>query len=641
MKRILSLILLAAVFAAITFPSGMSSPGKFSDVTESHWAFNFIESLAARGIVAGFPDGTYKPEGTVTRAEWAALLVNAAGLRADDDGLYYSDMNGHWANTHVNAIRKYLPGYADGNFRPDAPAVREDVVVSLVGLLGYALLGYDEPVRFSDMDSISSNAVFYIIVAVQMGLVSGYPDGTFRPRGTLTRAEAAAVLYKAFPPLFGNGLPNVSEEDYRYNEKDGKRHIVIGTYFETFYDSRHTRLSDDPGFSNPLTAQMRLDNVRAIEEKYNVYIEHRNMTFDGLRENIPISIMAGKPGADIYWADAQFLVPCILRGMGAGLESLNIDPARFPYGGDRNVVMQSVKIPGQGQTYIFKPNGINPTIYMMGYNKDMVRAAGLTDPQTLWDRDEWDWETFRRYCVTLTDPGSDVYGWSGYWPNLLQGLLFSNNAAFAPGPTQTLDSPNTMEVLNFMSDLYNVDKAARPWNPNNWYVNNNLYADRKSAFWISTTWLNNEQGGGVATNNPPLPFEFGMVPFPVGPNGNKYTNPSANIEGGYYFIPQFVKDPGLVYDVMYDYTNWFNYNVDDRDDLSWIRDSVYSPENLKYYLEFAKNPLGFDLIFNLGLSTASTEVILSSIYGPAEMTPTQYVVSYRQVFQNALDAYFK
>jgi hypothetical protein len=439
------------------------------------------------------------------------------------------------------------------------------------------------------------------------------------------------IVVRILPPDPNNGP----------REKDGKRHIVIGTYFETYYDSRHDAISNDPGLSNPLSAQMRLDNVRAVEEKHGVYIEHRNMTFDGLRENIPISIMSGKPGAEVYWADAQFSVPAVLSGMSVGLESLGIDEDRFPHGGERNAVMQSIKIPGQDQTYLFKPNVINPIMYMVGYNKEMVEAAGLTDPQTLWDRDEWDWETFREYCITLTDTSRDIYGWSGYWTNLLQGLLFSNNAAFAPGPTQTLDDPRTMEVLNFISDLYNVDKAARPWNPNNWYVNNNLYADRKSAFWISTTWLNNEQGGGTATNNAPLPFKFGMVPFPVGPNGDKATNPSASVEGGYYFIPRYVYDSKQVYDAIYDYTNWFNYDIDDRDDLSWIRDSLHSPENLKYYLEFERNPLGFDLIFNLGLPSAATDVIIASINGPAEMTPAQYVQSYRNVFQNALNAYFK
>jgi hypothetical protein len=453
-----------------------------------------------------------------------------------------------------------------------------------------------------------------------------------------TYYDVGGRCYCIAPP---SPLPSISPDQYVFRTRaDGAREIIIGTYFETFYDSRHQSIDEDRGLSDPYTAQLRLDNVRAVETEHNVYIRHVNMTFDGLRENIPISIMSGKPDADVYWADAQFAVPAVLNRMGTGLETLDIAPERFPHGGNDNVVMQSIKIPGQERTFLFKPNVINPIMYMVGYNREMVEAAGLTDPQELWDRNEWTWDVFRDYCIRLTDPGRDIYGWSGYWTNLLQGLLFSNNAAFAPGPVQTLDHPNTMEVLNFMSSLYNVDRAARPWNTNSWTINNNLYREGKSAFWISTTWLNNEQGGGTATGNAPLPFDFGMVPFPVGPQGDKYTMPSTSVEGGYYFIPRFVRDSSLVYNVIYDFTNWFNYDLQDRDDVSWISDSVYSEANLHYYLEFERNPVGFDLIFNLGLPSAATDMILETVEGPPVMTPAQYVESFRQVFQNALNNYF-
>jgi ABC-type glycerol-3-phosphate transport system substrate-binding protein len=378
--------------------------------------------------------------------------------------------------------------------------------------------------------------------------------------------------------------------------------------------------------------------VRAVEAKYNVFIEYVNMTWEGIRENIPVSMMSGIPGAEIYLVEAPTSVPAVLRGWAVGLESLDIDPSRFP--DEHNVVMDSVMIPGQDETYLFKPSVIHPGIYMIGYNREMLEARGLEDPQKLWDEDRWTWDVFREYVRLLTDPSRDIYGWSGYWTNFLQGLLFSNNAAFAPGPVQTLDHPNTMEVLTFMSNLYNVDRSARPWDTSNWYINNNIYAEGKSAFWISTTWLNNEQGGGSATGNPPLPFDFGMVPFPVGPNGDKYTNPAVSVEGGYFFIPRFIRDSTQVYDIIYDFTNWFDYDLNYRNDLSWISDSLGSEENLRLYLELAERPVGFDLIFNLGLPSAATDMILETTEGPAVYTPAQYVESFRQVFQDALNNYF-
>lgn len=459
------------------------------------------------------------------------------------------------------------------------------------------------------------------------GTASNEPGGSPTPAGSEETPESAGPpVYQ--PPEYQ--LPDKDADVYR--TKDGKRHIVIGIAFDQYYDSRHTDISVNPSVSDPETAQMMLDKVREVEQKYNVYIEYVNMTYSGIAENIPLSIMSGVPDADVYLVDTQVAVPAVLNHMAVALEDLGLEGTDvFQQGG--NIVMESLKIPGQDKTYLFKPAGMVKGMYMLGYNRDMIQAKNLEDPQALWDRGEWTWEAFQRYCAALTDASQDIYGYSGYWTNFLTGMLFSNDAAFAAGPMQTLDSPKTLEVLSFISNLYNVDKSVRPWDPSNWEINNNLFAKGKSGFWISTTWLNNEQGGAN------LPFEFGMVPFPVGPSGNKDTNKAVNAEGSYYFIPQYIKDPREVYDVMYDFTNWFNGDLEYRDDLSWIKDALVTDANFKYYNEVCGR-IGFDLLHNLGVQPA-LETMLETTAGPAQYTPAQYAETYKQVFQDALDNYFK
>ena len=173
---------------------------KFWDVSTDFWAFDYIADLAERGVIKGYDDGSFQPMRSVSRAEWAKIMVDAAGLTASDNNVYYTDMSAeHWANKHVNAARDYLTGYKDGTFRPNQAATREDVAVSLVLLKGYSIADVDYSyLTFSDNDTISNYAKAYVAVAVKENLIAGFTDNTFRGQDTLSRAQAATLLYRAF-----------------------------------------------------------------------------------------------------------------------------------------------------------------------------------------------------------------------------------------------------------------------------------------------------------------------------------------------------------------------------------------------------------------------------------------------------------
>jgi hypothetical protein len=137
-------------------------------------------------------------------------MVGAAGIQvnANDTSTIYSDMKTHWARPFVNEAETYLTGYNDASgqtYRPDTPALREDVAVALVKLKGYSTSLADLSIlenMFGDVTSISEGLKPYVAVAVEQGLISGYEDGTFRGQDTLTRAEASAMLWRAFQ--YGN-----------------------------------------------------------------------------------------------------------------------------------------------------------------------------------------------------------------------------------------------------------------------------------------------------------------------------------------------------------------------------------------------------------------------------------------------------
>ena len=219
MKKLVSLLLTfimlfsigTAAFAAEA--PQQDYPQRFWDVPKDHWAFNYIAELVNKGVLAGYTDGSFRPEDTVTRAEWAKIMVLAAGLPVNDNNVYFTDMGNHWANAYVNTAKDYLAAYTDGTFKPDQAAVREDVTVSMVKLKGYDVSNVDYAYlsQFTDVNSISNSLKAYVAVAVEKDLISGFDDGTFRGQNTLTRAEAATLLWRAFQ--YGNDNKVVDTPD--------------------------------------------------------------------------------------------------------------------------------------------------------------------------------------------------------------------------------------------------------------------------------------------------------------------------------------------------------------------------------------------------------------------------------------------
>ncbi|MCL2810443.1 MAG: extracellular solute-binding protein [Clostridia bacterium] len=428
--------------------------------------------------------------------------------------------------------------------------------------------------------------------------------------------------------------PVVYAEHARYNA-DGKRIITIATWYEIFYDSRHTDIYDDAGLSDPLVAQMRLDNLRAVEEKYNVEIRFENFTWDGVQESISTSIMAGAPDADVYMADVQFGIPAALSNLGVTLQEMGLEDTDIF--GDQNV-MKYLSIPGIDSNVLFTPSPVTALrTYVLAFNMDMILENNLENPQDLYDRGEWTWDKWREYLTILTkdttgDGEIDVYGWSGYWTNMLTSLLFSNGTTIAGGPQETLTSTATIEVLEFIYNLYNVDRTARPWDESGWEINNNLYAEGKSAFWVGADWLFNAQGGGPER---PLPFEIGVVPWPRGPQGDDATNFFSVPSDNYYFIPRGVEDPRFVYDVMYDYFHWYGDDLVLAGDLEWSMDCYMTERNFEY-AEMMARRITVDLWDNLGVA--------SGILGPliaGEKTPAQFAEENKLLFQDALNNYFR
>ena len=169
---------------------------RFTD-TIGHWAQADIEEMAEKGIVTGVTATTFEPDRSITRAEFATLIVKALGLESRMTAGFSDVAADAWYYPYVNAAANVgiIAGY-DGTFRPDDRITREEMAV----ILGKATVfmekkaGRGAIARFADSTEISDWAYEYVDEAATAGLISGMPDGTFAPHQYTTRAQAASVI---------------------------------------------------------------------------------------------------------------------------------------------------------------------------------------------------------------------------------------------------------------------------------------------------------------------------------------------------------------------------------------------------------------------------------------------------------------
>jgi len=196
-------------FAVLTLPAMQPTEEpkpwpEFRDIA-GHWAEASIRAMISQGYVQGYPDGAFRPNAWVTRAEFVQLLVRAFGLdRSDEAGRVYADTASHWAHDAISAASAtgIVLGYDDGTFRPDALITREQMSVMLMRALKLSLLAagaaqVGSGISFTDRADIAVWSLPSVMAAAEQGLLTGYPDGTFRPHDYATRAETLELLRRA------------------------------------------------------------------------------------------------------------------------------------------------------------------------------------------------------------------------------------------------------------------------------------------------------------------------------------------------------------------------------------------------------------------------------------------------------------
>ncbi|WP_339257282.1 S-layer homology domain-containing protein [Paenibacillus sp. FSL R5-0713] len=211
LKKVTQLILSGAlVFGMFPFTGNTSQAAvaSFKDVPTSHWAKASIDAAVAKGYFKGYSDGTFKPGATVTRAEFAALLARVAkGTPEMEKNNVFKDLTGHWSEAEVNRAVSFgflkSSDYPNG-FKPGTALTREEMAKWLSSGLAAQHEDYKQALKDTENTLVPvaeyykgglKKALYpYVSVVLGTGLMGGYPDGTFGPGKTTTRAEAAVIL---------------------------------------------------------------------------------------------------------------------------------------------------------------------------------------------------------------------------------------------------------------------------------------------------------------------------------------------------------------------------------------------------------------------------------------------------------------
>ncbi len=192
-----------AIRYAMALMRGIDVP-QFTDVAEDAWYHDYVYDLVYRGVVNGMTATTYEPEGKLTRAQFVKLLAcsleEAETLKTYEGQHPFTDSEGHWAEAYIAWAKDkgIVEGVSATEFDPEAPITREQMA-TIFGR--YALKqGIELPKSdnaagsFPDADKISEYAREFVELMRIAGILNGYEDGTFRPQGNATRAEAAKLF---------------------------------------------------------------------------------------------------------------------------------------------------------------------------------------------------------------------------------------------------------------------------------------------------------------------------------------------------------------------------------------------------------------------------------------------------------------
>jgi hypothetical protein len=274
--------LIALIISSMIVITGASAAygAEYADVKTSNWAYDAINTMSDKSIIIGYPDGSFKPNNTVTYGEFIKMALIAA--TGEDAG---NAASGHWAQNYYDKALEmgYFTEYDIERSMLGDKITRAHMALIISSILGdVEIADYDEIQKGISDITYKTKYEYDITKVYACGILTGYPDKTFKPEQTLSRAESAMVIYR---------LVDEGQRIYpRKETESGKRiDILVGnkTYVVTSHD-----------------VQLGYNGVEKIEvNKLNRIVIYSTVCYDAVRvyiDNVQVSAMGFTNGLDYY-----------------------------------------------------------------------------------------------------------------------------------------------------------------------------------------------------------------------------------------------------------------------------------------------------------------------------------------------------
>ncbi|HVI41108.1 MAG TPA: S-layer homology domain-containing protein [Anaerovoracaceae bacterium] len=219
-----------AIALAITFMTILASAtvvygAGYTDVKQGNWAYDAVNAMSEKAIIKGYPDGSFKPNNTVTYGEFIKMaLIAGTGVDVGNSS------SGNWATGYYNKAleMKYFTEYDIEKSQLGDKITRGDMALIISSILGDVKIeNYDKIQEGIEDVTYQTEYEYDITKAYAYGILTGYSDNTFRPDKTLSRAESATVIYRLVDES-KRVLPGTQTE----GESSGYKLVNTAAYFD-------------------------------------------------------------------------------------------------------------------------------------------------------------------------------------------------------------------------------------------------------------------------------------------------------------------------------------------------------------------------------------------------------------------------
>lgn len=289
MKKIILIAIITLLASAMAVYSA-----EYADVKQGNWAYEAVNAMSEKAIIIGYLDGSFRPNNTITYGEFIKMALIAD--TGEDVG---NSPTGHWASGYYDKALElgYFTAYDIDKSQLQKEIPRAHMALIISSILGDTEIdGYDEIQEGITDITYKTKYEYDITKAYATGILTGYTDKTFKPEKTLSRAEAATVIYRLVDES-KRVLPEAGKEE---DEKEVKT-VTVGYYGrdKTFETTLRTgQLGDDYGIVSFEIVQYGYVRICSTVKYDMVSLVIDNKLITGF----------GNPSGGNYWIEDNYYV---------------------------------------------------------------------------------------------------------------------------------------------------------------------------------------------------------------------------------------------------------------------------------------------------------------------------------------------